>query len=778
MKWNWRKAALLALLVAILIGGAGLAAPFVEANRFRDPLRDALEKTLGRRVELRDLRYRLFPAPGLSAEDVVINEDAGFGLEPIAYVGTLQVDLAVSTLWRGRLEIGGVRMIDSSVNLARSEDAGWNFNALLGRTARGAPDLKLRNGRINFRTGALKSAFYLNEVNLDLTTGPDGYEWKYEASPARTDRAETGFGRFTGQGRWRPGAGSNEVDIELELERSATSEVMILVTGRDLGVPGRVAARARLSGQASDIRVTGSFQFEGLERSGVFGWRGPALRLPFNGALNLPAQSLRLATPEIGKDVPPVAVTVEVANLLTSPRWSTSFRLDKVPAASMLELARRLGTGVPEELSVTGALEGSLRLSQDEPPAGKVELSGAQVRMGEGGALTVERAALDWSGTSLLLAPSRVRSESGAEAEVSGAWSAGGEAPEFRISGERLPLEELQAAIRRTPKTSAPPLLDHLGKGSVSGVLEYRRDAGGGSSWRGDFALAGSAVKAEGLPEPLEIERAQVSLRGDDFTLRKLRLVQAGALWEGEAFWRAGATRPLRFRLAADAVLAAALESWLLPAVAPRGSFLERTLRFRRAPVPAWLQARRAEGEVSIASLRFEDQALEKVQARLYWDGARVDVPTLEAGWKEAHFSGRLGTNLTTPGPSYRLMGHVDNIVWKNARGETEIEVKAAGAGAALLSTLRLEGTFSARNVPLGEETARFVSGCLELSFDRTGPKARLRCFEMALDGDILAGQGATQADGRMIIDASSSRRTVRLTGTIQPLELEIETAH
>jgi hypothetical protein len=668
-------------------------------------------------------------------------------------------------------------MVDSSINLARTDDAGWNFNALLGRMAAGAPDLELRNVRINFRTGTMKSAFYLNEVNLDLTPGPDGYEWSYEASPARTDRAEAGFGRFTGQGRWRPGAGANEVDIEMELERSATSEVMILVTGRDLGVPGRVAARARLAGQGQDIRVTGSFQFEGLERSGIFGWRGPALRLPFGGTLNMPAQSLRLATPETGKEVPPVGVTVGVTNLLTSPRWSTSFRLERLPAASVLELARRLGTNVPDELSVTGALEGSLHLSQDEPPAGKVELTGAQVRMGDGGGLTVERAAIDWSGTSMLLAPSRVRSESGSEAEVSGAWSVAGEALEFRVSSERLPVDELQAAIQRTPRTSPPPLFDHLEQGVVSGALEYRRDAAGVSSWRGDFALTGAAVKAEGVPDPLQVERAQVSLRGDDLALRKLRLIQAGATWDGEASWRSGAVRPLRFRLSADEIGAQALESWLLPSVAPRGTFLERTLRFRRAPLPPWLRARRAEGEIAIAALRFGDQTLGKVQARLYWDGARVDLPSLEAEWNESRFSGRLAMNLAAPGPTYRLMGRVDNIVWKNARGEAEIEVKAAGVGAALLSTLRLDGNFSARNVPLGEETARSVSGCLELSFDRAEPRARLRCFEMTLDGEVLTGQGATQEDGRLIIDASGARRAVRVVGALQPLALEIEAA-
>jgi hypothetical protein len=775
VKWNWGRTALVVLACAVLIAAAGFAAPFVEANRFQQPLREALEKTLGRKVELRDLRYRMFPAPGLSAEDVIIGDAPRFGLEPIAYVGTLQVDVSPSTLWRGRLVVGGVRLVDASVNLALSEDAGWNFNDLLGQMAAGTPDFKLRNGRINFRTGTVKSAFYLNEVELDLKASPNGYQWNYEASPARTDRAETGFGRFIGQGRWHPGAGENEVEIELELERSATTDVMILLTGRDLGVPGRVASRARLAGPAANLKVTGSFQFEGLERSGIFALRGPALRLPYSGELSISRQMLHLATPDSGKVVPPVAVSIDVTSLLTNPRWAAAFRLDKIPAASVVELARRLGAAMPAELAVTGSLEGSIRLAGDAPPAGQVELSGAQVRMGEGGALAVEKASLDLSGESLVLAPSRVRSESGAEVEVSGTWSVAGDALEFRLSGEGLPLEELQSALGRTPRTTPVPLFEKLGNGAVSGALEYRRDAAGKSAWRGDFGLAGAAVSADGLPPSLVVERAQVSLRGDDFTLRKARFTQPGAAWDGELTWRASAARPLRFRLAAAEASGAALEAWLRPAVASPGGFIERTLRFRRAPAPAWLRARRAEGEVSIATLHLGEQNAGRVQARIYWDSARIDIPSLDADWEEARFSGRMSVRLASPAPAYHLLGRLDNLTWQEAHGEAEIDASAAGFGAALASTFRLEANFSARGVPLGDETARLMSGCLDLTFDRTGPKARLRCFEMTLGSETFSGQGTTQPDGRLVIDASNPRRALRVSGTLRPLELEIE---
>ena len=97
----------------------------------------ALQQTLGRPVEIGEVRYQVFPRPGLSATNLVIPDEAAFGLEPIAYVGEMQAAISFTSVLTGNLEISSVRLVEASVNLARSEEAGWNFARLLERMTAG-----------------------------------------------------------------------------------------------------------------------------------------------------------------------------------------------------------------------------------------------------------------------------------------------------------------------------------------------------------------------------------------------------------------------------------------------------------------------------------------------------------------------------------------------------------------------------------------------------------------------------------------------------------------
>ncbi len=127
---------------------------------------------------------------------------------------------------------GALRLAGASLNVVRDERAGFNVayflqSALASAARSGAiPAISLRQSRINFRSGTVKSAYYLNDVELDLQPPRrpgEELRWQYEASPARTDRQEQGFGRFTGSGRWIPGSEGGRFAIDVALERSAVA---------------------------------------------------------------------------------------------------------------------------------------------------------------------------------------------------------------------------------------------------------------------------------------------------------------------------------------------------------------------------------------------------------------------------------------------------------------------------------------------------------------------------------------------------------------------------
>lgn len=763
-----RKRLLWAVLLcvpAILIG-----APFLRADMFEAHLRRALERSLGRPVAIHEgVRYLAFPTPGLTARKVEIAEDPRFGLEPFAYVESL--DARVS-LWRSlknrRLEVGTVRMDEASVNLARQEGAGWNLATLLSEITThmkdGAPDLLLRGARINFRNGLLKSPYYLNTVDLDLKLSSESFEWSYEASPARTDRSEQGFGRLTGGGRWSPAAG---IDLEVELERSSTSEVVTLLAGRELNVRGRIASRARLTGPLEAARLTGFLRLEGIERGSLFSGRGPVLGLAYEGTLNVAGQTLALSTAPNEKEPPPVRFEFSVERLMTDPRWKASLRFEDLNPQDVLTVWKRFGAQVPDDLTLAGRMNGELHLAPDQPAEGRIELLEATVKIGADLEAPVDKAEMKLTGPEIVLSPLTWKRDGG-EAEISGAWAVASDAAHLGLKLRSLAAADLNVLLARLPRSSPAGFFGPLEGGKVSGSLALRRRDDGTGAWTGDFELAGTAVPLPGLDQPVRIESASVSLNGSDFAVRKLKARLGDQSWEGSLSRTAASPRPLHFRLATEEMTAAEFERLAGLSLPGSRGFFARTLR-RDPQAPAWLKERRAEGELRIGELQAGTAAFSQITAHVYWDAQRLDMPRLEGRWQEGRFSGRAELRAGAP-PAYVVLGRLEGAQWKGARFDAEIDVRAAG----LTGEWRGEGSFQARGVPAGEDILRLVSGCWDLASDRTTLRARLRCLDIHAGGETLTGSAQTTTDGNWTGELTGPRRTRRLSGTLHPLQFDL----
>src|SRR5258708_39455333 len=96
--WRWLLAALAAFLIA------GIAAPFINADRFADRIGKALEASLGRKVKIGKVRFTLLSGPGVTISDVEIADNPAFGIEPIAaFVDSLHVRLQLKSHRTGQL---------------------------------------------------------------------------------------------------------------------------------------------------------------------------------------------------------------------------------------------------------------------------------------------------------------------------------------------------------------------------------------------------------------------------------------------------------------------------------------------------------------------------------------------------------------------------------------------------------------------------------------------------------------------------------------------------
>ena len=370
-----RAAKWLAIAAAVLIA-AGIAAPYLTVNQFAPRIRTALEGGLGRRVDFGAVHFSLFAGPGFSVDNVIIHENPAIGIEPIAYVGSLEAVPRLASIFGGRLEFASIRLDDASINVAKtgapSEPGRWNFEPLLSRSViRAIPELHVRSGRINFKFGDTKSVFYLTNTDLDIAPPSHGaatWNLEFTGEPARTDKPARGLGEFIARGRWNQ-TGAGRLDLDVRLEKSAISEIVALLHGFDAGIHGTVSARMHLAGQLDDIRISGRMDVEDVHRWDRMPPYGQSWPLRLAGRLNLPAQTVEMESTTAGGETLPLAVRFRCSDYLSQPHWGVALNWNRFPAGPVLDLARHLGADLPPKISVSGSLDGVLGYEAQGQPA-------------------------------------------------------------------------------------------------------------------------------------------------------------------------------------------------------------------------------------------------------------------------------------------------------------------------------------------------------------------------------------------------------------------------
>src|SRR5262245_24038429 len=137
MKLIRRRICFALLWTLALFIAASIAAPFFSADRFGKSIQRALEKSLGRKVEIGEVRFHLFRGPGFSVHDVVSHEDPAFGIEPmVAWVESVEANPSIPALFQRRLEFSSLRLDNPVVNLVKLDAPAnrWNFQPLMTRS--------------------------------------------------------------------------------------------------------------------------------------------------------------------------------------------------------------------------------------------------------------------------------------------------------------------------------------------------------------------------------------------------------------------------------------------------------------------------------------------------------------------------------------------------------------------------------------------------------------------------------------------------------------------
>ena len=764
------------LSVALLLA-AGIAAPYLQAGRFGARIRQALEGALHRKVEIADVRFNLFRGPGFSLLGVVIHDDPATGLEPFAYVTSIEARVRLTSLLVGRLEFASLRLEEPSINLVKTAAGVWNFQPLLSQAATVRPPaIVIRGGRLNFKLGGVKSVFYFSDADLDVRPGsaPAGsIEIVFSGEPARSDRTARGFGTLSGRGQWRPGVPGGEISLDVDFEKSSLGELIALVHGYDIGVHGQVGGHASFRGLASGLDITGTLQLSEIHRWDLLPPYAQGGPLNFRGKLDLLSQTLDIET--MAAAASSLGVRFHASNYLGRPQWTVSLVMDRFPIQPLADVARHFGAVLPEALAVEGGITGSISYAPQDGVRGSVVLTGAKIGLPNTPPVSLDEAKLTLDGDRVRLAPVVVGIGPDKTGRLEFDYLNGTQRLDLRLSTDSMTIAALQTEAGLAPGLAPPPFVASLRHGDWSGALRYRSEGGEPGRWSGAVQLRGTEVAAPGLAQPFLVQQADIQFQGERITAKAID-AKAGALeLSGEFQYDPAAVRPVRITCRIARLQASDLEALLTPTLRRPQGFISRTLRLGRAIVPPWLAARRAEGSVEVSALSVAGQTFESVRLRFFWDGAQIDVPRFQARVQGGVTEGYLRADLGGPLPSYVLAGHLEGADWKGGALNGDGSIQTSGVGSDLYGNLRAEGSFRARSVVLGSDLVpRTLSGLWALRWDRRLPRLDLNDVRLTEGRDVFAGQGTTLDNEQLRIDLSEGEKRLRLMGGLDPIRLEV----
>jgi AsmA family/AsmA-like C-terminal region len=371
-------------VVPLVLVLALLVPPFVNVNRYRGRVAGAISQALGRDVTVSHIELKLLPRPGLALSNFVVAESPSYGAEPMLRADTVTAYLRLTSLWRGRLEIGTLDLDNPSLNLVRREDGHWNVEELVERTsqAASAPTAKLRpearprfpyveasSGRINFKLGEVKKAFAFTDADFALWLESES-QWgiRVEARPVRTDVNITDTGTLKLDGRFQRASNLRDTPLYLKLTFSdgPLGQITKLLYARDRGWRGTLRSTAILTGTPAALGVTLDAQVDDFRRYDIA--LGEALRLRVHCTGTYSSNGDSLYDVRCESPVGPGVVTVRGDAQGWGGGYELSLEGEHIPAERVVAFARHAKKDLPADLTATGEVEAVFTVRK--PPGG------------------------------------------------------------------------------------------------------------------------------------------------------------------------------------------------------------------------------------------------------------------------------------------------------------------------------------------------------------------------------------------------------------------------
>ena len=756
----------------------GVAAPFLDGSRFGGQIKQMLESTLGRSVDFEEVHFTVFSGVGVSLENVTIGEDPRFGLEPFAFVPTLQARIRLDKLLEGQIRFSSFRLIEPSLNLVKRSDETWNVVELVQRLSAPRrmplnffPVFDVSGGRIDFKFESRKTTLYILDSDLSIYPAQSGkLSVQFSGYPARTDRAGHGFAYLRGALNWytkRGDSGASGLDGDVYLDPSNLGELTTLIEGHDVGVHGTVSAHARIEGQLNALAIRGELKATDVHRWDLLPENSGGWRILYGGTANLIASELQLRNfPPPPRTLSPVVLDMRVRDFLTSPKWSVNAHLDKIPVQDVLPISSRMGLSLPESLNISGTLGGVVDYVGGAGLNGHIQMEHLEATLPGVLPVRAETVTATISNDGIRFDPAHLETANGALTAAGNLYFSERQA-DLALSAQKYPVEDLKDVLHAW--AGDPPVLDAMKDGLISGAVQYRRvENNGRGVWSGNFRVEEGLITFPGLVAPLENVDARVAFDQNGIEVSHLSTSIGSDNLRGTYRYVAGAKRPERIHLELATAKMEDIEAMLHPTL-ESNSWLSR-LGVTRRSIPQWLANRNLEGDLTINNFVVSDAALGRLSARFLWQGTTLDVLSLQVKMPEGTVQTEGTISLSSYQPRFDFKGSVNHFPWRGGLVDAEGTFQTKGTGEERLRNFQAAGSFVGRDVALdGDESFDKVTGTFEFSFADGWPDLRFPRVQASDGENDWVGEAASQSDGKLVFDLTHGGKQRRVISLLTP---------
>jgi len=271
--------AVVALLV-LLIGAAFVVPGFIDGNAYKSRIIRLAESATGRSLAISgDVSLRLLPSPALSVEGVRLSNVADAAMAEMLSLESIQVQVALLPLLRGKVEVRSVRLVEPVIELEILADgtANWEFTpdddaagqplAAAGGAA-GAPSRVTADddgggGRI-----VSLARFEIVRGKLTFRDESSGITEIIEDLSAVFSADSLADGPYAGAGEMRVRGIPLRFDVRVG-DRSRPGGILVSAELEASGIGASIAFRGTTSALAADAKVSGRLEVAGEDLRAV-----------------------------------------------------------------------------------------------------------------------------------------------------------------------------------------------------------------------------------------------------------------------------------------------------------------------------------------------------------------------------------------------------------------------------------------------------------------------------------------------------------------------------